>query len=371
MLLILSLFNLLLVLATFLPLLKVTHWTIRGLDFPRVQFLVVGCVLLVVDCLLLDFNASYSLVITVLSALCVAWQCHWVLPYTPLWRKEVKATNRTASTNSVDKSGKAIQSDQEISILTSNVLTPNRNAKALVDLVMQYKPDVLVTLESDQWWEQQLEVIEKEMPNTVKVPQDNLYGMHVYSRLPLIKTEVCYLVEEDVPSIHATIVIPSGEEVEVHFLHPCPPSPTENDESAERDAELLMVAKSVANTAHPVIVTGDLNDVAWSPTTTLFRKISGLLDPRIGRGTFNTFNAKIPFIRWPLDHLFHSSHFTLKEIQRLPSIDSDHFPLFARLCCESVKPQAHNGQSPSQEEKQEASRIVSKESVSKTDVPDK
>jgi endonuclease/exonuclease/phosphatase (EEP) superfamily protein YafD len=79
---------------------------------------------------------------------------------------------------------------------------------------------------------------------------------------------------DDIPSIHLTIELRSGDMVRAHFLHPAPPSPTENIESSERDAELIAVAKSVAKSDQPVIVAGDLNDVAWS-STIFFRKISG------------------------------------------------------------------------------------------------
>jgi endonuclease/exonuclease/phosphatase (EEP) superfamily protein YafD len=121
------------------------------------------------------------------------------------------------------------------------------------------------------------------MPYSVKCPLDNLYGIHVFSRLPLAEQEICYLVQKNVPSIHATVELPTGDKVRVHFLHPAPPSPTENTKSAQRDAELLVVARSVTESNQPVIVTGDLNDVAWSATTRLFRKMSGLLGPRVGR----------------------------------------------------------------------------------------
>ena len=76
---------------------------------------------------------------------------------------------------------------------------------------------------------------------------------------------------------------------------------------------------------------GDLNDVAWSRTTRLFQRISGLLDPRVGRHYINTFHADYPLLRWSLDHVFHSTDFALVDMQRLAHIGSDHFPVYVVL----------------------------------------
>lgn len=348
--------TLLILLATLLPLSRHPHWIIRGLDFPRLQFSAFAVVLLVAQSLLLDTDLIITRVLIVITALCLVWQLWWILPYTMLWPKEVKtSTNDTPET--------------QLSILTCNVLTPNRNAAALIELVKKHQPDILVTLESDQWWEDKLQVLEPEMPYNVKCPKDNLYGMHVYSRLPLAEQEVCYLVEKDVPSIHALIELRAGDKVRAHFLHPAPPSPTENEESTERDAELVIVARTVDKSNQPVIVTGDLNDVAWSATTRLFRKISRLLDPRVGRGVFNTFHADFPVLRWPLDHLFHSKHFTLQDIQRLPSIGSDHFPLLAKLSFTPADGNSQDGIEARAAEHEWAQEIAEDQNVSQDDVP--
>ncbi len=83
---------------------------------------------------------------------------------------------------------------------------------------------------------------------------------------------------------------------------------------------------------------GDLNDVAWSRTTSLFQKTSKLLDPRRGRGMYNTFHASLPFLRWPLDHFFVSSQFRLVDLRVERSVRADHFPISLSVVLRSDDP---------------------------------
>lgn len=347
----------LLVIATVLPLSRQSHWFFRTMDFPRLQLMIFAVVLAGFMVVFLDLRSTAALILLGFTGLCLLYQVWWILPNTPLWPVEVKRSSQEGI-------------ERKLSILTANVLTTNRNFEALIDLVKEYEPDILVTLESDQWWQDQLKVLEAEMPHSIKCPLDNLYGMHLYSRLPLHNGEISFLVEEDVPSIHVQVELRSGDWVRAHFVHPAPPSPTENTASAERDAELVIVARSVAESDQPIVVAGDLNDVAWSSTTRLFRKISGLLDPRIGRGMFNTFHAGYSLMRWPLDHLFHSHHFTLRSIERLPSIGSDHFPLFTSLSYTPAQKHQQQGLKAETEDRERAEEIAQEKEVTKAAVPE-
>ena len=353
---IIILLNLLILIATVLPMSKNRHWVVRAMDFPRMQIACLTICLLIYNVVSLDLTSPITWGIIIPLSACLFWQLWWILPYTFLWKKEVK----TSTCNDINK---------QLSILTTNVLKTNRNSGLLIEQINKLSPDILVTLETDQWWEDELAVIEADMPYSVKCPLDNYYGMHVYSKLPFSEEEICFLVEEDIPSIHFSLKLRSNDNIRMHFMHPAPPSPTENTESTERDAELLTLARSIVDSSQPIIVTGDLNDVVWSPTTRMFRKISGLLDPRIGRGVFSTFHVDYSFLRWPLDHLFHSDHFTLLNIKRLPSIGSDHFALFSQLAFTPNVNAKKEGVDANKDEREEAKKMSESNNVSKDDIP--
>ena len=335
------------VVATALPLVRSEAWWIRAFEFPRAQIAILGLGAIVgLPALDGELAAPWRAVVA-LAGIAVAYQAWCIRPYSRLARREVEASRRAPGPTT-------------LTLLVSNVLQTNRDAGRLLDLVGREEPDLVLLLETDEWWARATAPLRASHPHVVAHPIGNTYGLLLYSRLELLSPEVRFLVEDDVPSVHARVRLRGGGEVTLHGLHPRPPAPQENDRSTERDAELLLVAEAVRDARGPVVVAGDLNDVAWSRTTRRFQHISGLLDPRIGRGLYGTFPARLPFLRWPLDHVFHSSDFRLQTLRVLPSVGSDHLPVLVTL---SHEPDAAGEQPRPQadaEEHQEAAETISK-----------
>jgi len=180
--------------------------------------------------------------------------------------------------------------------------------------------------------------------------------MLLLSRYALEDVRVDCLVTKDVPSISATVVLPDGERFRLFAVHPEPPVPYHT--TAGRDAELMVVGRAVADERLPCIVTGDLNDVAWSHTTRRFQRATGLLDPRVGRGLFNTFDARYPILRWPLDHLFHDRRFALIDMRRGAHVGSDHFPMFFRLALTKDTAVENAPELPTRQDEREEDEVI-------------
>jgi endonuclease/exonuclease/phosphatase (EEP) superfamily protein YafD len=306
------------VVVTLLPLSRHEAWWVRAWDFPRLQIVAVS--LVVLGALLATGDIGdwrYQLLaLTLLGS--IAYHLAVILPYTRLWPVEILPTREPPRSAS-------------LSLLVVNVLMSNRRSDRLLALVNEHAPDVVLALETDHWWCERFEQVAPSYPFRVVRPIDTTYGMLLYSRLELVEPELRYLIKPEVPSVRTGLRLRSGATVMLYGLHPEPPAPSEADTSLPRDAELVLVGREVAGADRPTIVAGDLNDVAWSHTSRLFRRISRLLDPRIGRGMFNSFHAEHRLLRWPLDHVFVSDDFLLRAIRRLPGFGSDHFPILIAI----------------------------------------
>ncbi|MEK0082901.1 endonuclease/exonuclease/phosphatase family protein [Benzoatithermus flavus] len=303
---------------TALPLLPLKAWWVRCWDFPRQQIAVLGAIATVGLLLLHDtpWNLDLPLLLALLGAL--AYQLILILPYTPLWPYQGLATE-----GSVD--------ERSLRLVIVNVLMSNRESDGLDRTLEETDPDLVLAIEADGWWVERLGDRLPGHPYRVLHPLDNTYGIALFSRLELLHPEVRFLLDPEIPSIRTRVRLPSGEDVLLIGVHPEPPSPTESETSLPRDAELVLVGREVAKEPKPVIVAGDLNDVAWSHTSRLFRRLSRLIDPRIGRGFCNSFHARWWWLRWPLDHVFYSPDFLLRDLRRLPAFGSDHFPILIEL----------------------------------------
>ena len=86
-----------------------------------------------------------------------------MFPYTLFARVQVER-----SRNPSEESG--------LSLLFANVLMDNRNAARLREIVREADPDIILAVETDEWWMQQLAEFEQTHPHVV-CTSVNTYGM--------------------------------------------------------------------------------------------------------------------------------------------------------------------------------------------------
>ncbi len=305
-----------LLITALLPFWRNKHWIVRDSGFARIQLFFIGFLLIGITCFFIRSEAPLTWLIILPAAAATLIHGFTVLPYTPFWPKQVKSAGKAA---------------QCFTIMGANVLQSNQNHRGFMELVSKYDPDVLCVLECNQDWMNDIHEVITRYAHHVHIPLENRYGMLLLSKFELSGSEVHYLTEPDIPSIFTHLKI-GQHSIRLICAHPTPPSPTERRTSRQRDLELLRVAKIVSDKPQPTIVCGDLNDVAWSFTTKRFIRTSGLKDPRIGRGFYNSFNAFHWWMRFPVDHLFLSDDFKIKSIARSEAYGSDHFAMLYQIC---------------------------------------
>lgn len=296
------------------------YWYFKILDFPRLQYLILATVLFFLF-LVLNKKWKFSSVFLALGLITSVF-IHGNLIF-PYFFGEKTVLDAPANQNEENKLG----------ILIANVLITNRKSEEFIQIIQNADPDLILAMEVDKWWVDQLQVLKNNYGYYIEYPLDNAYGMALYSKFPIENQEIAFLNKDDVPSFHVALLLESGKKFKFHGVHPVAPVPSGKypDNVGEKEVSLLKVSKMIGKEEIPVIVAGDFNDVSWSNTSRLFQNRAKLNNVRIGRGIYSTFNAESFLLRWPLDHFFVTKEFAVSRFERLEKFGSDHFPLYAEF----------------------------------------
>jgi len=307
---------------SFLPLLNFKHWLFKIADYLRVQFIFLLVIMLLIGFILEGYDPSFRYVISTLLLVAALHHLIIVFPYFLKIKKSVQI------------------SENKISLLSVNVLQSNNNYDGLIKIVKKFRPDILLTMETNKEWEQALTEIESDFENTYKIPLENKYGMHLFTKLKVEECTIHYLISEEHPSIEIKLKDKENNEFVFWGIHPPPPSPSEKPTSKQKDAELMKVAKSIRQQQIPTVIAGDFNSVCWSKSSKQFAKLSNLNDSRLKRGIHGTFPAQYWFLRFPVDLIYHSKSVVVTKLKTLAPWGSDHLPLFCEffICPSTSEP---------------------------------
>ena len=260
------------------PFVDTKWWLVRLLDFPRLQFGIVTLLLLVP---LPFFSRAHPRIVLVLAGAALAalgGDGYKLWPY----RSFSEASLADAS----------CPADRGLVVMISNVLLSNRQSQTLLDEVQAQKPDIFLAMEIDEWWDRTLQPLAADMPYGATKITGSYYGMRLFSRLPLVDTDVRFLAGRDTPSIVTGVKLRDGETATFLGIHPRPPLVGQS--ALPRDAELYAAAKILREKEGPAIMAGDLNATPWEDAVRRTRRIAGLVSPRQGYGYTCTASTPTP-----------------------------------------------------------------------------
>ena len=297
------------------PLLKSDYWLIRGQDYFKHIYLILNTSLLVFFIMRGAFDVMGTICILGLVA-SVIYCARAILPFTPIYNKQVLSSP-------VEKSN--------LRLYIFNVYQYNENHKQVLQGLKNSGADIIFLSEINSEWRDGLDDLFDLYPYSSSKLKENTYGLLVLSKYQIESSEIHYLVRKDVPSLELMINF-NGERIKLWMIHPKPPVPGELEYAGPKDAEVEAVAEKINKAVFegPVILAGDLNDVAWSPATLKFVKKTALFDPRRGRGFYPTFPSWSP-LKIPIDQVLLSKHFRVSKMSCSDAMGSDHHPFIIDL----------------------------------------
>ncbi len=209
--------------------------------------------------------------------------------------------------------------------LLANVNAENRDFQRIRDLIATADPDIVVLLEATPWLLDRLRDLDQRYPHRLAEPRDDLFGIALFSRHPLVQGQIIRFDDKTSPPVIVATISAAARPLTLIGAHLWPPVSAEWAEG--RNRQLRALADRVRQSQTPSLVLGDLNLSPWSPWFARLLADSGLRDSRRGRGIQPSWPAGWPPLWIPIDHALFSEGIRIRQREIGPAIGSDHYPI--------------------------------------------
>ncbi|QBG48384.1 hypothetical protein EGM51_13640 [Verrucomicrobia bacterium S94] len=217
-----------------------------------------------------------------------------------------------------------VPTKEPIRAMLMNINALNGNTDEVLSAIHDAAPDILLLEEVTPKWDNELRTLNEAYPHHIEQPRDDCFGIKLFSKFPLSRSEIKSISDRDVPTVLTTIHTPQGD---ISFIgtHPLPPIGKAYSES--RNLQLQALPNIVKSQSHPVLLIGDLNTSPWSPHFQRLEKESRLKNSMKGFGFQPSWPARTPFMKIPIDHVLHSDEIVIHNRMLGPDVGSDHLPV--------------------------------------------
>ena len=215
------------------------------------------------------------------------------------------------------------EDNESIRVFFSNVLTNKGDPERTRAAIEKCAPDIVAMVETDHEWKRRLKWLAESHRYTEISTRDDNFGVSLFSKFPIVKSEIVNFGNSPVPSIVATVNC-RGKNVEFIITHPLPPTGGKN--AACRDAQLTAIG-DYAKRSSTLMLLGDLNTTPWSHSFRQLMSKSDLIDSSRGCGIQPTWPNYCFIFLIPIDHCLHTSDIVITDREVGEDIGSDHYPL--------------------------------------------
>ena len=143
-----------------------------------------------------------------------------------------------------------------------NVLSSNIQYNQVIEEINNQDPDILLLMEVNKAWVNQLSVIQENYPYNIIIAQENNFGMALYSKKEFISKEIHYWGIFNIPFIVAEIKDNSEENLNIIGVHTLPPINKRMYDDNSNQVKFI-VDQSRKMDGNNVIL-GDFNNTSWS-----------------------------------------------------------------------------------------------------------